>query len=156
MMEFDSPTWRIKRNEKLAEWIGDPAAISFLLTIADAAEFFDDVVDADKPLEQGHAQRVLFALVVDLPFNPFFERYKIQLVPIMHTGINAWLDANDLEKGSDNDKAFAYVLRDWYCELITYVIFLTKGREYMRAVSLEVRMFFTHHESLEAYKEKLL
>lgn len=155
MSEFDSEEWRRERDAKLVEWIKDPHAIAFFLTIADAGEFFDDVVDQDKPLEKGHAQRVLFALTVDLPFNPFFERHKAQLAPIMHTGINAWLDANELEKGSDNDKAFAYVLRDWYCELITYIIFLTRGREYMRSVSLEVRRYFTHHESLEEYRGKM-
>jgi hypothetical protein len=90
-----------------------------------------------------------------MPLNPFFDRFKAQLIPILITGINAWLDANELEKGSDNDKVFSYVLRDWYAELIAFVICLARGRDYMRAVSMDVRAFFTHHETLEEYKADL-
>lgn len=154
MMEFDSPTWRIKRNEKLAEWISDPAAISFFLSVADASEFFDDVVDQDKPLEPGHAERVLFNLLTVLPLNPFFDRFKVQLCPIMHTGINAWLDATAMEKDYDLQER-SYVLRDWNLELLMHVVYLVRGREYMRSVSLEIRKFFLH-ETLEEYREKLL
>jgi hypothetical protein len=59
-----------------------------------------------------------------------------------------------MEKGSDHEKTHAYVLRDWYMELLMYVIYLTRGREYMRSVSTEVRAFFMA-ETLEEYKEKL-
>jgi len=60
-----------------------------------------------------------------------------------------------LENGSDNDKVFAYVLRDWYMEFVAYVVYLTRGRDYMRDTSMEIRQFFTHHETLEEYKEKM-
>lgn len=153
--EFDTQEWRGIRNQKLAEWIGDPNAIRFILDFSDACELFDDLIDQDKPLEDGHVVRVLFNLLTELPVNPFFDRWKQNLIPIIITGINAWLDANDLEKGSDQDKVFAYVLRDIYMELLSFVIYLTKGRDYMRQVSLEVRHFFTHHETLEQYKERL-
>ena len=97
----------------------------------------------------------MFSLFTELPLNPFFDRYKQQLIPILVTGINAWLDANKLEQGTENDKVFAYVLRDWYMEFVSYVIYLLRGRDYMREVSMDVRNFFTHHETLEAYREKL-
>lgn len=154
MTEYDGPAWRLQRNEKLTTWVQDPAAISFFLTVADASELFDDVVDNDKPIEAGHVERVAFSLLTQLPLNPFFDRFKGQLCPIMHTGINAWLDATAMEKGSDHEKNHAYVLRDWYMELLMYVIHITRGREYMRSISAEVRAFFMA-ETLEAYKEKL-
>ena len=116
---------------------------------------FDDLIDKDKPIEDAHVTRVLFSLFTELPLNPFFDRYKQQLIPILVTGINAWLDANKLEQGTENDKVFAYVLRDWYMEFVSYVIYLLRGRDYMREVSMDVRNFFTHHETLEAYREKL-
>jgi hypothetical protein len=94
-------------------------------------------------------------VLTEMPLNAFFDQWKRQLIPIIVTGINAWLDANALEKGSDNDKVFAYVLRDWYMEFVSFVIYLTRGRDAMRAVSLDVRQFFTHHETLEQYREKL-
>lgn len=154
-LEFDTYEWQQLRNQKLQEWIGDPHAISFILAFADACELFDDIIDRDKPIDDGHAVRVLFSLLTELPLNPFFDAFKQQLIPILITGINAWLDANELEKGTNNDQVFAYVLRDWYMEFVSYVIYLARGRDFMRGVSMEVRRFFTHHETLEAYQEKL-
>lgn len=154
-LEFDTYEWQQMRNAKLREWVADPYATQFILSFADACELFDDLIDKDKPIKDEHVVRVLFSLVTEMPLNPFFDRYKQQLIPILVTGINAWLDANDLERGSQNDRVFAYVLRDWYMEFVSFVIYLTRGRDYMRSVSLQVRHFFTHHETLEAYREKL-
>lgn len=155
MPEFDTEDWRTERNRMLMQWIGDADAVRFLLDYFDACELFDDLIDKDKPIEDEHAVRVLFNLLTELPLNPFFDRFKENLIPMIVTGINAWLDANDLESGNDNQKAFAYVLRDIYCELIAFVIYLTRGRDYMREHSMEIRLFFTHHETLEQYREKL-
>jgi hypothetical protein len=154
MTAFDSPEWRFQRNEKLATWVQDPAAISFMLAVADASELFDDVVDNDKPIEAGHVERVAFSLLAQLPLNPFFDRFKTQLCPIMHTGINAWLDATAMEKDYDLQER-SYVLRDWNLELLLHVVYLTRGRDYMRSVSLDIRKFFLH-ETLDEYREKLL
>lgn len=155
MLEFDTPEWQALRNEKLQEWIQDPYAIRFIVDFADTCELFDDMIDRDKPLEDDHIVRVLFKVLTEIPLNPFFDRFKSQLIPIIVTGINAWLDSTALENGSDNDKVFAYVLRDWYMEFVAYVVYLTRGRDYMRDTSMEIRQFFTHHETLEEYKEKM-
>lgn len=154
-LEFDTPEWCALREKKLAEWVGDASALRFFGIFGDTCELFDDIIDRDKVIPEEHAVRVLFMVLTELPFNRFFETYKPQLVPIIITGINAWLDANTLEKGSDNDKVFAYVLRDWYVELLSFIIFTLRGPEYLRSVSMEIRHFFTHHETLEEYREKL-
>lgn len=153
--EFDTAAWRALRNQKLHEWIGDKQAIAFLVQFGDFCEVIDDLWDGDKVVTKDDLTRILFVALTEMPLNPFFDRFKGQLVPVMVTGINAWLDANALEGGDDNQKAFAYVLRDWYAELISFVIYLARGREYMRSVSMEVRHFFTHQETLEQYKEGL-
>ena len=114
MLEFDTPEWQAVRNAKLQEWVQDPNAIRFIIDFADTCELFDDMIDRDKPLEDAHIVRVLFKVLTEIPMNPFFDCFKSQLVPIIITGINAWLDSTELENGSDNDKVFAYVLRDWY------------------------------------------
>jgi hypothetical protein len=154
MIEYDSPEWQDIRDAKLLHWVGDLNAIAYIGAVSDAAELFDDIVDRDTEIENSHVERVLFSLLTQLPLNPFFDAYKHQLCPIMFTGVNAWLDATKMEKGSDHEKSHAYVLRDWYMELLMYTIYLTRGREYMRSVSVEVRAFFMA-ETLEEYKEKL-
>ena len=111
---MDSPEWRVVRDTHLQRWVVDPAAIQFFWLFSDTCELFDDLIDKDKPIEDEHVIRVLFNVLTVLPFNPFFEAHKQKLVPVIITGINAWLDANKLEKGSENDQVFSYVLRGWY------------------------------------------
>jgi hypothetical protein len=152
---FDTEEWRELRNKKMAEWIGDPDAIAFIVQFFDFCEVIDDLWDGDKPVTKNDLTRILFVVLTEMPLNPFFNHFKQQLVPVMITGINAWLDANELEQGGENDKVFSYVLRDWYAELISFVIYLVRGREYLREVSMSVRVFFTHQETLEEYKEDL-
>lgn len=152
---FDTEEWRALRNEKLWEWIGDEHAIAFIVQFFDFCEVIDDLWDGDKLVTKDDLTRILFVALTELPLNPFFDSFKGQLVPVMITGINAWLDANTLEQGNENDKVFSYVLRDWYAELIAFVIYLARGRDYLRSVSMDVRAFFTHHETLEQYKEDL-
>ena len=154
-MEFDTPEWQAERNRKLAEWIGDADAVRFILQFSDICELFDDLIDKDRDIPDDHVIRVLFCVLTELPVNPFFDKWKQHLIPIIVTGINAWLDANELEKGDENDRVFAYVLRDWYMEFVSFVIYATRGRDYMREVSMDVRHFFTHHETLSEYMENL-
>ncbi|WP_018865142.1 hypothetical protein [Thioalkalivibrio sp. ARh3] len=154
-MEFDSEEWRQERNRRLHEWVQNEDAVRFILDWADACELFDDIVDRDKAIPEEHAVRVLFNVFTELPVNPFFDRFKYQLIPLLVTGINAWLDANTLERGSESERVFAYVMRDYYMEFVSFVIYLTRGRDVMRALSMEIREFFTHHETLNQYLEGL-
>lgn len=153
--EYDTDEWRELRDQKLREWVGDPNALAFILDFSDACELFDDVVDKDKDIPESHAVRVLFNLLTELPLNPWWDAHKGALIPVIITGINAWLDANEMEKGTPEQQVFSFVLRDWYCELIGLVIYLTRGRDYMRQVSMEIRHFFTHHETLDEYRRAL-
>lgn len=154
-LEYDTDAWREDRNRRLFRWVGDPNAVAFILQFSDATELFDDLIDKDKPIEDEHVIRVLFSLLTEMPMNPFFDKNKGAIVPVIVTGINAWLDANVLERGTRENKVYSYVLRGWYCELILFVIYLTKGKHHMRSVSMEVREYFTHHETLEDYIEGL-
>lgn len=153
---FDTQEWRVLRDQKLNEWVGDADAVDFIVSFAAVCEVWDDLIDKDKPIEDDDIHNAFWILLTELPLNPFFDRFKTNLIPLLISGINAWMDANELEgNGSGNDHVFSYVLRDWYMEFVSFVIYLTRGREYMREVSMDVRYFFTHHETLEEYKEKL-
>lgn len=153
--EFDSASWRIIRDQKLREWIQDEWAVRFILDYSDAVELWDDLIDGDKEIDKKHIMRVFTNVLTVLPLNPFFNQHKAMLMPLINVALNAWVDSISLEKGSDNDKAIAYVLRDYMHEIFIYTIFLTRGHDYMRSVSLEVRNFFSGHESLEDYRRRL-
>ena len=151
---FDSQEWRELRNQKLMEWLRDENAVLFLLEIFNIAEVWDDLIDGDKSVSKASINDAFYSAILTLPANPFYQAYYPQLSGSMVSGIHAWLDANELEKGSDNDKAYSYVLRVWYMELITLICQLLHGFDYTRAISIEMRRFFTH-ETLDEYKEQL-
>lgn len=155
LFPFESEEWRATRNALLREWIRDEFAVRFVLDWADICEVWDDLIDQDKEIKQEDVNRAFYTAIIELQLNPFLHQHKANLIPLLRTGINAWLDANILEKGEKQDRVFAYVLRDVYMEFVSEVICLTRGWEYLRSVSVDVRRFFTHHESLEDYLEKL-
>jgi len=152
--KFDSIEWRIKRDKYMMEWLGDKHAVHFVQMVGECSEFFDDLIDKDKPVSDDWICSMLFKLMIDMHENPFFSYHKTHLLPIMSMSINCWLDANTLERGDDNDKNRAFVLRDLTIEVLLRSIELVRGREYLRSVSLPVRRFFLH-ETLDEYKESL-
>lgn len=157
-MKHDSTEWRALRNEMLQQWIQNDHAVAWLLDLSEVCEVFDDLADRDKPVGTARLNNALWLALVEAPGNPFFHVHRATLLPVMIAGINAWQDANimEFEKRSDSELAMSYVLRDWYMELVSVIMYLTRGREAMRAESVNVRRFFTQHESLDRYKAKLL
>ena len=155
-IEFDSEEWREERNKKLVEWIGDEDAINWFLDYCQVCEVFDDLVDRDKAIADSTVTDALYRLLCAMPINGFFDRFKGQLCPIITGGINSWLDANDLERSSEvDDRIRAFTLRDRYMEVLTFIIVLARGWDYLREHSLEIRAFFSHSESFSEYDAAL-
>ena len=153
---FDTAEWRGLRNLKLMDWLGNQDVVDFLILYGDLCEVIDDLIDGDKEVDQASIIRTLYTALVDLPSNPFFRAYSALLIPVIETGIGAWLDANKLEKSENvTDRMFAYVLRDQYVDVLYQCLTITRGRDMMHELSLEVRRFFTHGESFEEYDAKL-
>ena len=163
VLEFDTPEWRHIRDEKLRGWIQDDHAVNWFLDFCHVCEVFDDMADQDKPISKADITTALFASLVEMPTNPFFTNHRQVLAGVIITGINAWLDANELEKTEYSpdtrfvereDTIKAFCLRDFYMELLAAIIYLTAGPDHMRKVSLEVRRFF-QKESFIEYARKL-
>lgn len=154
--EFDSQVWREERNQLLYQWVQDENAVVWLLDYCQVCEVFDDLVDKDKPVEDRELTDILHTVFVRMPLNPFFERYKLQLCPVVAVGINSWLDANWLEKsGKHTDRVRAFTLRDRYMDVLTVILEITRGWEWLREHSLEIRAFFSHSESFAEYDSAL-
>ena len=154
ILEFDSLVWRKVRDAKLMEWVGDVDAVDWFLEFCQVCEVIDDLVDKDKTVEDSNITNILFSVFVEMPLNPFFDAHKSSLCPIMLSGINAWLDANALEQDTSDKKyrIMSYMLRDWYMELLAVIIYITRGRDTMRILSLDIRKFFMS-ESFDEYSK---
>jgi hypothetical protein len=147
--------WLKKRDALRAKACGgDAYALAFLSTVMDAVEIWDDLIDKDKPVADTDLNRVFVNLMFFLPQNPFFDRNKAYLLPIMMTCINAWMDSTDLQKSPvKRDLATAWYLKQMGVELYGAVAFLTGGFQHMREVSFEARDVLAHEEFTDFLQE---
>lgn len=154
-LEWDSAEWRTARDDQLRKWIGDESAVSFFLDLSHFVEIYDDLVDRDKPVSSDDINHALFAVLCYMPSNPFFLQHRLTLTPLIFTSINAWADANEFQHGTMSEKALAYGLKGGGVEVLLSIISITRGVEYMRSVSAEVRRIVMAHETFEEYLEEV-
>lgn len=148
---YNSPQWREERDAMLIQHVGDRHAIAFLKALFTVAEVWDDLIDGDKVVAIEAVNEAFMIALVAIPSNPFFVTYREQLLPLVITGINTWQDSNKLQHGNLTDRALAYVLRDWHCEIAAFVVFLLHGPVAMQQFSSNFRHFHMRHEPFEAY-----
>jgi hypothetical protein len=154
-LEWDSHEWRIARDQQLREWVGDESAVRFFLDFSHFIEIYDDLVDRDKPISAEDINSALFAVLCYMPSNPFFLQHRLTLTPLIFTCINAWADANEFQSGTVSEKALAYGLKGNAVEVLLSIISITRGVEYMRSVSAEIRRIVMAHETFEEYLEEV-
>lgn len=143
--QWDSEEWRKLRDEKMMAWLGNRDAVDCVNAISTAAEAWDDIYDGD-PADIDSA---MVSLLLGLPMNPFWRQFNAWLQPIVLVCINAWMDARVMEKGPQEDKIRAFVLRNLGIELVMSAAFLLYGYEHMRNISMEVRRFFDNEQFAE-------
>lgn len=149
--QWDSDSWRQLRDAKLMEWVQDPDAVRFFLDLSHFVEIFDDLVDQDVPVSKKDLANAAFSAIYHIPANPFFNAHRATLLPIMFTCTNAWLDSNELAGGSEAEKAIAYTLKGLGVDVLLACISITRGVEYLREVSAEIRRVFMAHQSFADY-----
>ena len=121
---------------------GDANAAQYLWMLARITRVLDDVFDNDQVITREEHLEVLEYLFVRLPTNPFFIRHQDVLLSQHLSMFNAWMAANEAEKGDDTDQIYAHVWRDTLHEVIPIVALLTQGYDAMPPISLEVRKLF--------------
>ena len=148
---WDGTKWRDLRDAKLREWLQDPLAVQYVLNLSHFVEIVDDFVDQDKPVSKKDLAHALFSALYHIPANPFFQANKAMLLPIMITCINAWMDSNELASGDESEKALAYTLKGLGVESLLTCIAITRGVEYLRTVSADVRRLLMAHQTFADY-----
>jgi exosortase/archaeosortase len=148
---WDSAAWREMRDAKLLEWLQNADAVRFFLHMSHFVEVFDDLVDQDVPVSEKDLAHAVFSALYHIPANPFFNAHRAALLPVVFTCTNAWLDSNDLAGGSESEKALAYTLKGLGVEVLLSCIAITRGTEYLRTVSADVRRVFMAHQPFADY-----
>ena len=149
--DWDSAGWRDKRDAKLFEWLQNADAVRFCVDVSQFTEVFDDYVDADVAVQKNDMTRAVFNALYYIPANPFFNTHRGTLLPIMFLFVNAWLDSNELATGTESEKALAYTLKGLGVEVLLACIGITRGTDYLRTVSADIRRAFMAHESFADY-----
>jgi hypothetical protein len=140
--EWDSEAWRLERDRKLREWIKNESAVQCVIMLSGISELWDDLIDEEVVPEQ-RVHRAFVQAIVGLQFNAFWSDHKHMLMPVVIVAINAWMDANVMQRAEDrNERILAYSLRNLTYELASMAAFCVSGWEGMRDVSLEMRRFF--------------
>jgi len=102
----------------------------------------DDIFDADHPVSREELLEVFEYLLIKIPTNPFFTEYRETLLSQHVSMYNAWIAANEWDKGDETDKIYAHVWRDTHHELVPIVALLTQGHEKMKEISDLIRKTF--------------
>lgn len=141
---------------QLFQWAakGDMDAALFLKAVTDAAHTWDDVVDADVPLDRCALAAALRALVLDIPANPFYRAHRASLDPLIQQAALNWLVATEIERESSGPLHIAYILRSSYIDLVAHVALLAGGPLWAQTVCRHVREL-NQDESMDDYLTNL-
>lgn len=132
------------QNAKMLDWMaGNQEAVDAVFTITEICDVWDDLVDRDNPVSEDAVNGAFVKAFIALAGNSFYKRHEAQFFAILATGINAWLDANDLQKGkTEKERMLAFYIRTFGFEITHLAAMLAGGWDHLRRVSLEMRMFF--------------
>jgi hypothetical protein len=143
--------WLALRDQKMLGWMaGNQEAVDAVNTICAICDVWDDLVDRDKPVSPEDINSAFTKAFIGLQLNSFYKRYESQYFAVVTVGINAWLDANELQKSSaEKWRMLAFYIRTFGFEISHLSAFLAGGWDHLRRVSMDMRMFF----ETESYPE---
>ena len=156
------------RNEKmaalLAVFVKDEEASQFLRGFFTAFQWYDDLVDGDTDVDRTTKYGFLQYTLYELPANPFFNRNKAVLLPVIRKILADWQAATDMEiaaRESPDDAdaqrmlVVSYEMRNGFFDVATVVVDLLYGnvvRDKFMARWIKLTRF---SQSLESYVEKV-
>lgn len=143
--------WLALRDEKMLAWmLGNADAVAAVHTITEICDVWDDLIDKDVPVTNAQVNEAFTKALIGLQLNRFYKANEAYFFPLIVTGINAWLDANTLQKDtSEKWRMLAFYIRTFGFEICHLAVFLVGGWEHLRRVSLDMRQFFER----ESYPE---
>ena len=148
---WGSREWIAARDALLLRsFRGNRDAVDCILELSTVTEIWDDLVDRDKPVDEAEVNRAFVTALTTLPRNPVWREHCLFLLPAVLLGINAWLDANELERDPEERyRMLAFYARNYVAEVVHAVAFCVLGFAGMREVSLELRRFMAHESFAE-------
>ncbi len=116
-----------------------------------AIQLFDDVADGDK-ITDDELNRVVWAVFVKFPQNPFYRANVDTLTPVMALQIIKWRAANAVENAGKSDER-SYMWRAGYYDLVLTVCMLCFGEKIETGKICDALMLYG--ETYEEYEKEM-
>src|SRR5688572_11406989 len=133
---------------------GNQAAIAFVNCLFKIVQLLDDFCDNDNEMDADDAEELCWLTLCSLPSQPFYIQHFMELQPLIRLAVIDWFDANELEKGTEDAKKIAFVLRETINSIVIHVAGIVGGDDWMREISLQIRLH-AFEDSFEDYKLSL-
>ena len=131
------------------EGLGLPQpATDWLLDLWQVIQTFDDVHDGDKV---NNVMPALWASLVSMPGNPFYQSNAAALQGALATAILKWHAANTAEDDGKADER-SFVWRAAYYDVVVLVVLLCHGQA--EALRLAPAVMLMYGEPFAAYREE--
>lgn len=122
----------------------------FLDIVYRSIDVWDDIIDRDNSVTDEDVHAAFTALLIELPFNGFFQAHKATLCPMILVIITSWHAANALPRDGAHG-AIGYTLRNEYINLCLMVIGLVRGPARQRQVAVEAWQSTAEADSFDEY-----
>ena len=91
---------------------GHAPAVDLCLTVFGWMNDYDHITDGDIDEQEDTLHRMVWAMVVDMPRNPFYYAYQGELSVTLANAISTWRASTDLQRqGDDKALELAHVMR---------------------------------------------
>jgi hypothetical protein len=134
-----------------AAFMGNHAAVQFMLDLMDVVHTWDDLIDRDREVDPGEVHQAFTAAMVGFNLNPFFRAHAHVLTPVLLNGILNWHAANELEATQRPEcLSVAHVIRCAIGDVAMVMAYLIGGMPYAQVWAARLRML-TQQDSLYDY-----
>ena len=123
-------------------------AVDWLLDLWRVIQVFDDIHDGDPVAD---VMPALWAGLVTMPGNPFYQANAAALQAAVATAILKWHAANEAEDAGKADER-SYVWRAAYYDAVLLVTLLCHGKEY--ALRMAPTIMLMYGEPFADYREE--
>lgn len=119
---------------------GDMDAVGLVMSVVKIADVWDNLIDGDKEVDKKAINDAFWLACIDIPRNPIFRQYQLDITTLFSTGILNWHVANQLQQGDDHAKQIAHVTRYSIADVSLYLAAAIGGPEWATHVGPELRV----------------
>lgn len=152
-----TPTDPQKSPEEVFQYVlkGHRDAVAFAVILCSILHLWDDLEDRDKLVDREDVNQAMYAALVVLPRNAFYQANFAELNALLDSSILNWHAANEMERNGDaEDRHISFIIRSAYCNIVIAAARIVGGYEWARSVTPMLRRFW-HKEGFEGYLRNL-